>query len=119
LTDGTQAPTDRRTGMTEAQLSMIATREALKGTLGNLTLLTDARNPSLGNMDFETKRDALSRSLLKLNHEIADLPSWTEETIRTRAGRLTDLAIKIWPQITCDALVSAEIASASATVAVG
>ena len=99
LPDNTSAPTDLRTGMTEVQLTIIATREALKHTLGNLTLLTDARNPSLGNLNFDTKRDALHGSLLKLNHEIADLPCWTEDSIRVRAGRLADLAIKIWPQI--------------------
>jgi hypothetical protein len=60
--------------MTEVQLTIIATREALKHTLGNLTLLTDTRNPSLGNLNFDTKRAALSSSLLKLNREIADLP---------------------------------------------
>jgi hypothetical protein len=102
LPDNTSAPTDLRTGMTEVQLTIIATREALKHTLGNLTLLTDARNPSLGNLNFDTKRDALHGSLLKLNHEIADLPCWTEDSIRVRAGRLADLAIKIWPQISAD-----------------
>ncbi len=103
LPDNSSVPADLRTGMTEAQLTIIATREALKNTLGNLTLLTDTRNPSLGNLNFDTKRDALRRSLLKLNHEIADLPCWTEDSIRVRAGRLADLAIKIWPQISCGA----------------
>ena len=83
--------------MTESQLALIADREALKHTLGNLTLLTQARNPSLGNFRFDTKRDAFRRSLLKLNHEIADVPNWTEETIRARADRLAKLAIRIWP----------------------
>jgi hypothetical protein len=97
LPDGTQAAADLTTGMSESQLKLIAEREALKHTLGNLTLLTDARNPSLGNLDFATKQVKLSVSLLKLNHEIAQMPNWTEERIRTRATRLSDLAIKVWP----------------------
>ena len=97
LPDGTQAASDLITGMTAIQLSAIAEREALKHTLGNLTLLTRARNPSLGNMDFAGKRAKLSLSLLKLNHEIAEMPEWSEQQIRLRAGRLSELAIKVWP----------------------
>jgi hypothetical protein len=99
LPDGTGAPADLMTGMSESQLKLIAEREALKHTLGNLTLLTDARNPSLGNLDFTTKQLKLRKSLLKLNHEIADMPDWTEERIRARAVRLSDLAIKVWPAL--------------------
>jgi hypothetical protein len=95
--------------MTEVQLTIIATREALKHTLGNLTLLTDTRNPSLGNLNFDTKRAALSSSLLKLNREIADLPRWTEESIRVRGGRLADLATKIWPAISGGAAASPSV----------
>jgi hypothetical protein len=83
--------------MTESQLTLIADREAVKHTLGNLTLLTEARNPSLGNLSFDTKRDALRKSLLKLNHEIAGLSCWAEENIRARATRLATLATEIWP----------------------
>lgn len=109
LPDNTSAPKDLRTGMTEVQLTIIATREALKHTLGNLTLLTDTRNPSLGNLNFDTKRAALSSSLLKLNREIADLPRWTEESIRVRGGRLADLATKIWPAISGGAAASPSV----------
>jgi len=87
------------TGMSESQLKLIAEREALKHTLGNLTLLTDARNPSLGNLDFAAKQPKLRESLLKLNREIAEMPNWTEERIRTRAIRLSDLATKVWPAL--------------------
>jgi len=67
--------------------SPLAPREALKNTLGNPTLLIDARNPSLGNLNLGTERHALHGSLLKLNHEIKDLPCWTEDSIRVRAVR--------------------------------
>ena len=104
LPDGTKVPADLRAGMTESQLRLIEAREALKHTLGNLTLLTGARNPSLGNLSFETKREALRQSLLRLNREIADPPNctekvtWTEESIQGRGNRLAVLACKIWPQ---------------------
>ncbi|MDP9052953.1 MAG: HNH endonuclease family protein, partial [Acidobacteriota bacterium] len=98
LSDGTKVPADQRTGMAEPQLTLIADREAVKHTLGNLTLLTDARNPSLSNLCFGIKRKALSKSLLKLNREIADLSAWTEESIRARASRFAGLAIRIWPR---------------------
>jgi len=97
LPDGSKAPVDLVTGMSESQLKWIADRQALKHTLGNLTLLTDANNPSLGNLGFATKRDRLRKSLLKLNHEIADRPDWSETDIRARAKRLRDFALTIWP----------------------
>ncbi len=99
LPDGTLAAADLMTGMTESQLKAIAEREALKHTLGNLTLLTKARNPSLGNLDFATKRLELKDSLLKLNHEIADMEDWTAEQIRARANRLSVLAARLWPAL--------------------
>jgi Protein of unknown function (DUF1524) len=99
LPDDTQAAADLITGMSESQLRFIAEREALKHTLGNLTLLSDARNPSLGNLDFATKQVKLKESLLKLNHEIAAMPNWNEERIRARAIRLSDLATQVWPAL--------------------
>jgi len=100
LSDGTKAPSDLRGGMTETQLKLIEERERCKHTLGNLTLLSDARNPSLGNLGFPFKREKLRQSLLKLNHEIAEEPDWNEKQITQRATRLANLAIKIWPDIT-------------------
>ena len=97
LPDGTRVPPDLMTGMSETHLKLIAEREALKHTLGNLTLLTDARNPALSNLDFTLKRDKLRESRLKLNYEIAEMPDWTAERIRARANRLADLAINVWP----------------------
>jgi hypothetical protein len=97
LPDGTKAPTDLITGMTEPHIKAIAKRESLKHTLGNLTLLTDARNPSLGNQSFAVKRDKLKHSLLKSNQAIAALAEWTETEIENRAKKLGDCAVKLWP----------------------
>jgi hypothetical protein len=97
LDDDTRVPSDLVTGMSEAQLKSIAKREALKNTLGNLTLLNGARNPSLGHQGFAVKRDKIAKSLLKLNREIAEKTSWTESDIEKRGSRLAELAVKIWP----------------------
>lgn len=97
LPDGTRVPPDLRTGMNEEQLKLIAELEALKHTLGNLTLLTNALNPHLGNLDFTVKKEKLRASRLKLNYEIAETEDWTAARIRARAERLADLAIKVWP----------------------
>ena len=99
LPDGTRVPSDKLTGMGEAQLKLIADREALKHTLGNLTLLTGASNASYSNDSFETKRRRLATSLLKENHEIASASEWNEEQIRQRAARLAQLALMVWPTV--------------------
>jgi hypothetical protein len=93
----TGARPDFVTGMSESQLKVIRERESLKHTFGNLTLLTNARNPSLGNLDFAAKREKLKSSFVKLNQEIAEFPDWTVERIRARAVRLSKVAADIWP----------------------
>jgi hypothetical protein len=102
LSDGTVVPPDLRTGLSDAQLKEVADREALKHSLGNLTLLTGSRNPSLGNLGFNAKHKAFEDSQLVLNHEIADVANWNEDSIRQRANRLADLAIAIWPGISVE-----------------
>ncbi len=97
LPDGTQVSQDYMTGMTGDQLNAIRRRDQLKHSLGNLTLLTDSRNPSLGNVGFSSKREDLRKSLLKLNHDVADRATWSESEIQERGAALYDLAVKIWP----------------------
>jgi len=99
LSDRTRVPADLITGMKEAHLKEIARRESVKHTLGNLTLLTDARNPSLGNQGFSAKRAKLARSLLKSNQMIAELNDWSETDIRSRGEQLGKLAVKMWPPL--------------------
>ena len=99
LPDGAKAPEDRRTGLSEQQLKWVDERESLKNTIGNLTLLNYARNPSVGNDHFTKKQGKYAQSLLKLNQEIASFPDWSEARIRQRSDRLADLAIKVWPDL--------------------
>ncbi len=43
----------------------IQEREAVRHTLGNLSLLTPARNPQIGKLGFDKKRERLRDSLFK------------------------------------------------------
>lgn len=74
-------------------------KEALQ-TLGNLSIITDQLNRSLGNAAFEDKAPKLvEHSNLTLNHRIAEHDSWDEAAIRGRGEALADLAIEIWPSL--------------------
>jgi len=63
LGDGRTAPQDLVTGVDERMLTAIQEREAAKHTLGNLSLLTPARNPQIGKLGFDKKRERLRVSL--------------------------------------------------------
>ena len=67
-------------------------------TLGNLTLT--AYNADLSDRPFAEKRDkegiGFKESPLKLNAGLGLLNTWDESAIRTRAGRLADLAVAVW-----------------------
>ena len=70
-------------------------------TLGNLTLT--AYNSDYSDRVFSDKRDmpdapekGLKQSPLKLNQGLGILEIWNEDTIKTRADRLADLAIGVW-----------------------
>lgn len=72
-------------------------REHLLHTFGNLTLLTEALNPSVSNGAWGAKRDQiLKHSALALNR---DLPqTWDEAAIIARAGLMLDTAKDVWRQ---------------------
>jgi Protein of unknown function DUF262/Protein of unknown function (DUF1524) len=97
LSDERFAPRDLETGVDGTMRAAIQGREALKHTLGNLSLLTPAANPQIGKLGFEKKRERLRGSLLKLNQEIASEPEWNEAAIKRRAIRLAKIAISLWP----------------------
>ena len=71
-------------------------REELISTLGNLTLITGARNTSIGNASWELKREHLSDSLLVLNREVVTSETWDEAAIERRAADLAETINKIW-----------------------
>lgn len=105
LPDGTKASGDILVAADDLRREAIRKREILKHTLGNLTLLTPAGNPRLGNRPFTvpddvvgiSKREALRTSLLRMNQEIAAHTGWDEDKILDRARILASRAIALWP----------------------
>jgi hypothetical protein len=72
-------------------------REQHINRIGNLTLATEALNPSMGHDPWASKRAALRRdSKLELNAEIAGSAAWNEAQIDLRAQRLAMLACEVW-----------------------
>ncbi|MDO8526832.1 MAG: DUF262 and DUF1524 domain-containing protein [Deltaproteobacteria bacterium] len=70
-------------------------------TLGNLTLT--AYNSDYSDRAFDEKRDmpdtpekGLKQSPLNLNLGLGMLQTWDETAIKTRAGKLADLAVSVW-----------------------
>lgn len=69
--------------------------EALVHTLGNLTLTGE--NVRLSNHPYERKQQILDQSALRMNREIAAAERWGRQEILSRADRLTDRAVRMWP----------------------
>lgn len=76
--------------------SLMEERQRVIDTFGNLTLITNALNPKIGNGPWETKRPYLKESLLALNRQIAGNELWDETIIRQRATDLAQVANEIW-----------------------
>jgi uncharacterized protein with ParB-like and HNH nuclease domain len=72
-----------------------AVHESLLHTIGNLTL--SAYNSELSNYEFDRKRGILANSHIELNRHFANQTKWDEESIKSRASLLADLALKVWP----------------------
>lgn len=71
-------------------------------TLGNLTLT--AYNSDYSDRTFTEKRDmpdapekGLKQSPLKLNQGLGILETWNEDTIKSRAEKLAEIGVGVWP----------------------
>ena len=78
-------------------------------SLGNLTLT--GYNSEYSDRAFDEKRDmagGFRESPLKLNQGLGQLDHWNEDAIKTRAGRLADMALEVWvaPKQTPDVIAS-------------
>lgn len=85
----------------ETRHAIIMTRETLKHTIGNLTLVTSSMNSGLGNHVFAQKRHAFdTQSTLMLSKYFIKhgIDTWGEGQIRERGERLLTEAITIWPR---------------------
>ena len=103
LSDGTQADyndiwvSSFSVAEEGSRLGLVATRERIKNSIGNLTLLTRPLNSSVSNGSWETKREALQKhSLLIMNQEISSRENWNEGEIEQRSLELFGLAKYIW-----------------------
>lgn len=68
--------------------------------IGNLTLAHWADNSSLSNKPFIEKltvAQGYKQSALRLNEYIVEQTQWGENQINERAGKLAELAKRIWP----------------------
>lgn len=64
-------------------------------TLGNLTL--SAYNAELSNEPFSVKKKYYRKSNIQLNKEICQYERWNKENIESRANKLINRFLKIWP----------------------
>ncbi|MGH9434380.1 MAG: DUF262 domain-containing protein [Terriglobia bacterium] len=76
--------------------ALMDTRQRWIDTMGNLTLLTEALNPSISNGPWAAKREKIGKSLLAMNRDIAAQPVWSEAEIEKRAGTLAAVANRLW-----------------------
>ena len=76
--------------------ALMDTRQRYIDTMGNLTLLTEALNPSLSNGPWAAKREKIAKSLLAINRTIAEKTTWSETEIEARSTALTAIANRIW-----------------------
>lgn len=100
---------DGSKGLDDLQLSKagdddsraIATRlrnESLQ-TMGNLTILMQELNSAQSHSAWKKKKPALLKhSLLSINQDLHDVTVWDEGAITSRAKRLFERALKIWPR---------------------
>ena len=70
--------------------------ESVKHTLGNLTILDNEANRTLGNASTEKKLSVFAKSNLKLNRDIAENEEWTKTSVLQRTEALAAIALKIF-----------------------
>lgn len=76
------------------------TRDTMKHSIGNLTLVTHKLNPALSNAPWGDKREALNEfTTLYLNKGLVNdhVDGWDEDKIRERGKALANVAMQVWP----------------------
>ena len=80
---------------------MVAMRNLMLHTIGNLTLLSIKLNPSISNGSWNNKVIEIKKhSKLNLNLDLWNQwpNEWDETRIRERGKSLFKLAVRIWPR---------------------
>lgn len=81
----------------EGKYHKIENRNKALHSFGNLTILTNALNPSVSNSSYSTKKREITRqSTLLINAYFQDKEVWNESGIKERAKVLYDSVIQIW-----------------------
>lgn len=65
--------------------------------IGNLCLLAEDDNATLGNGSYAAKKAAYAKSRFLLTKDIAAESAWTVKEIDARSAKLASLAVKTWP----------------------
>lgn len=82
-------------------------------TIGNLTLLTKALNPSVSNGAWDLKRKEIAKhSAIAMNRRFYDIDDWNELRIFERSKELLNLALQAWQRPESDATGSDAIETA-------
>ncbi|QGN48618.1 DUF262 domain-containing protein [Micromonospora sp. WMMC415] len=87
--------------------NVVEVHDALKHTLGNLTLT--GYNVELGNSPFAVKRVQLAKSGLRLTRDIVACERWGRPQIYDRADALAERIINQWPGPTAQAVDQSEV----------
>lgn len=84
----------------DSDLPQTTSRRSIIDTLGNLTLVTNSLNISVGNKSYlEKKRKFSDHTGLFLNKWFLNQEKWAEKEIAHRGEHLASLAKAIWPHI--------------------
>lgn len=75
----------------------IGARLSSVDTIGNLVLVNQAKNSKLSNGSFESKRELLTDSPVKLTRQVGSHHQWGVDEIRNRSQELAQLALQVWP----------------------
>jgi hypothetical protein len=83
----------------QAQLrDLVRRRQALKNTIGNLTVLNGPLNMELQNFAWDTKKDAIKEvTQLRMNFDLIAMDQWDEQRIEARSNQIAAIAIATWP----------------------
>lgn len=78
--------------------AIVARREHLKHTLGNLTVLDGKLNIQLQNHDWTVKREDIRHATqLRMNFDLVAKVAWTEVDIEQRSAEISKMLVSIWP----------------------
>jgi hypothetical protein len=80
---------------------VIAQRERLLHTVGNLTLHSQSLGSSIGNVNFAKKQAAFRKhGLFQITKGFTapEITAWDENAIRARGQTLFELALRLWPR---------------------